>query len=208
MFKSIKSVSNRNTLYKNKYLIYTILNIIILFLTFVNIYFVRFEILTILFYVVYNFLMRQNISVSVPTTKEVSYSLFSQGLLIDIPHNSNDGKSIIFNFQGGTVFSLFYTFANFRRAYLATAWQNENDGEPTFLPGIETPLYIILTVKGKKLDILKHVLYILTREDQYAPYKLPLDFWIKLSYLIEYKKAYKEDVFFLYNKYAKKGNKI
>lgn len=153
---------------------------------------------------VYNFDVRNNVYVSVPIARDVTYSLFAQGLPIDIPHDSDNGENVIFTFKGGTVFSLFYTFANFRRAYLATAWQNDKDGDPTYLPGIDVPLYVILKAKGRKVDELKHALHILTKEKHFAPYKLPIEFWQKLSNLIEYKGSHKEEVFFLYNKYAKK----
>ncbi len=152
--------------------------------------------------------MSHKVYISVPIDCEVSYTLFAQGLPIDIPHDSDDGKKVIFTFKGGTVFSLFYTFANFRRAYLATEWQNDQYGEPTYLPGIDVPLYVILKAKGRKVDELKHALHILTKEEHFAPYKLPIEFWQKLSNLIEYKGSYKEEVFYLYNKYTKKGKEI
>lgn len=151
--------------------------------------------------------MRHNVYVKIPISDDISYSLFAQGFLIDIPHD-DDKESIIFKFQGETVIALFYTFANFRRAYLVTEWQNDNDGEPYYLPGVEVPLYVIYKAKGKKIDKLKHALHILTKVDRYAPFRLPIDFWIKLSNLIEFNNTHKEEVFFLYNKYVKEDKKL
>lgn len=150
--------------------------------------------------------MRHNVYVKIPISDDISYSLFAQGFLIDIPHD-DDKESIIFKFQGETVIALFYTFANFRRAYLVTEWQNQNDGEPIHLPGIDVPLYVLFKAKGRRIDELKHALHILTKDDRYAPFKLPLEFWKKLSNLLELKRSYKEEVFYLYNKYTK-GKKL
>jgi hypothetical protein len=150
--------------------------------------------------------MRHNVYVKIPISDDISYSLFAQGFLIDIPHD-DDKESIIFKFKAGSVIALFYTFANFRRAYLVTEWQNQNDGEAIHLPGIDVPLYVLFKAKGRRIDELKHALHILTKDDRYAPFKLPLEFWKKLSNLLELKRSYKEEVFYLYNKYTK-GKKL
>lgn len=151
---------------------------------------------------------RQTVYVNVPITDKVSYSLFAQGLLAEIPVENNEKDCLIFKFSGGSVFCLFYTFANFRRAYIATAYLNEADGESIRLPGIDIPLYVIFKAKGRKIDELKHVLYILTKEDHYAPFRLKIEFWEKLASMIEYHGSYREEVIFLYNKYATKGRQI
>lgn len=151
---------------------------------------------------------RQSVYVNVPITDKVSYSLFAQGLLSEIPVENMEKDCLIFKFSGGSVFCLFYTFANFRRAYIATAYLNEDDGEAIRLPGIDIPLYVIFKAKGKKIDELKHVLYILTKEDHYAPFRLKIEFWEKLAVMIEYHGSYREEVIFLYNKYAAKGRQI
>lgn len=152
--------------------------------------------------------MRHNVLVKVPVTDNVSYTLFAQGLLIEIPKDSNEEGFVDFKFLGGTVFALFYTFANFRRAYLATEWQNEKDGEPVNLPGISVPLYILYKMKGRKIDELKHALHIMTKQEHYAPFRLPIEFWQKLSVQLELYGSNKEDIYFLYNRYAKKGKKL
>lgn len=152
--------------------------------------------------------MRHNVCVSIPVKGAVSYSLFAQGLLIDIPKDSEDKNYIVFKFSGGTVFALFYTFANFRRAYLATEWESEKDGEATTLPGIDVPLYVLYKAKGRKIDELKHALLILTKKNHYAPFALSIEFWQKLANQIELYGSRKEEVFFLYNKYCKKCKRL
>ena len=152
--------------------------------------------------------IRQPVYVNVPISDNFSYSLFAQGLLSEIPVETQDKDCLIFKFSGGSVFCLFYTFANFRRAYIATAWLNEEDGDVLHLPGIKIPLYVIFKAKGRKIDDLKHALYILTREDHYAPFRLKIEFWEKLAAMIEYRGSYREEIIYLYNKYAAKGRQI
>lgn len=151
---------------------------------------------------------RQPVYVNVPIKDTVSYSLFAQGLLTETPYENTQKDCLVFKFSGGSAFCLFYTFANFRRAYIATAWKNEDDGEAISLPGIDIPLYVIFKAKGRKIDGLKHALYILTKEDHYAPFRLKIEFWKKLAAMIEYHGSYKEEIIFLYNKYAAKGRQI
>lgn len=151
---------------------------------------------------------RMSVYVNVPIKDTVSYSLFAQGLLSEIPYENTQKDCLVFKFSGGSAFCLFYTFANFRRAYIATAWKNEDDGEAINLPGIDIPLYVIFKAKGRKIDDLKHALYILTKEDHYAPFRLKIEFWKKLATMIEYHGSYKEEIIFLYNKYATKGRQI
>ena len=175
-------------------------NIINIICKLYNIIFVYYTIL------IYTLFMNHHVNVSIPIDTNISYSLFAQGLLIDIPQNDDVGN-IIFKFKAGSVIALFYTFANFRRAYLVTEWQNQNDGEAILLPGIDLPLIVLFKAKGRRIDELKHALHILTKDDRHAPFKLPLEFWQKLSNLLELKRSYKEEVFYLYNKYTK-GKKL
>lgn len=146
--------------------------------------------------------MRHNVYVKIPINDEVAYSLYAQGLLSEIPANIND-EYYLLKFSGGTAFILFYTFANFRRAYIVTEWESNLDGEKIFLPGIEAPLYVIYMAKGKKIDHLKHALHLLTKNDEYAPFKLSLDFWKKLSYQIEFYGSDKVNIFYIYNLYLR-----
>lgn len=152
--------------------------------------------------------IRRSVYVNVPITDNFSYSLYAQGLLAEIPTEAQDKGCLVFKFFADSVFCLFYTFAEFRRAYIATAWLDENDGKPVFLPGIEIPLYVIYKAKGRKIDDLKHALYILTQKDHYAPFRLNLDYWEKFALMIEFYGSYREQIIFLYNKYASKGRQI
>jgi len=150
--------------------------------------------------------MRYNVTVDVPYQNQLPYSLFAKGSLIDIPHIDKDGKYVHFKFRGGTVFVLFYTFKSFRRAYVVTGFQNENDGEAINLPGVSEKLCLIFTAGGRKIDELKRVLYILTEEqnDEHKAFSLPLIFWYRLSALIQQKKALRSDIGLLWERFTKK----
>jgi|GEM_PF-902048 len=150
--------------------------------------------------------MRYNVTVDIPYQKQSAYSLFAKGSLIDIPHIDNDGGYAHFKFGGGTVFVLFYTFENFRRAYIVTGWQNENDGEAITLPGVSEKLCLIFTARGRKIDELKRVLYILTEEqsDEHKAFSLPVIFWYRISALIQQNIASRSNIEVLWEKFTKK----
>lgn len=153
--------------------------------------------------------MRKSVEVNVPYSAEsFSYTLYAQGLVTDIPKENEDKGIILFKFAPKSVTALFYNFSHFRRAYLVTGYQDSNDGEPIHLPGIDEPLYVLFKAKGHKIDSLKHAIYILTRSDKYAPFRMKIEFWEKLSALIENNQAYKDNVVYLYNKYCPKGKRI
>lgn len=142
--------------------------------------------------------MRHNVSVKIPQRAGFSYTAFAQGLKIATPEKDSAGNFITFKFLGGTVFAVFYTFAEFRRAYLVTDWESEMDGERIFLPGIETPLCLVWKAKGRKIDDLKRALYWLAEKDGDAAFRLPLPFWQKLSRVLQNGGAKKSEVLYLH----------
>ena len=145
-----------------------------------------------------------NILVDVPQNAQVSYSLFAQGLKITVPLEINKGDFLRFEFLGGTAVALFYTFGEFRRAYIVTGWESDADGERLFLPGVHTPLCMLLKAKGRRIDDLKHALRHLTKEDEFLAFKMPLEFWMRLSSAIQCRKANKTCVMWMFNEFKKK----
>lgn len=128
--------------------------------------------------------MRYNITVRIPQNAKTSYTLFAQGFKIAVPCKEDNGEFVEFKFLGETAIALFYTFAEFRRAYIVTGWESVSDGEKLFLPGINSPLCLILKAKGRKIDDLKHALRWLVKDDDCKAFKMPLLFWQRLSALI------------------------
>lgn len=151
--------------------------------------------------------MRYNITVDIPYGKKLPYTLYSKGFLIDIPHVDEDSGFVHFKYAGGSVIVLFYTFERFRRAYIATGWESDRDGEPVILPGIYERLCLIFTAKGHKVDHLKRCLWLLTMEDKDAVFRLPLLFWYRLAALIQFSGAKKSDVLYLYGQFSRQGKK-
>lgn len=150
--------------------------------------------------------MRYNVTVSVPYSKKMPYTLYAKGSQIAIPNVDKNTDFVHFKFGGGTVFVLFYTFDGFRRAYVATNWQDEKDGEAVNLPGVNEKLCLIYTARGRKVDDLKRVIYILTDEqnDEHKVFSLPLIFWYRLSALIQHSRAARSDIAYLWEQFTKK----
>lgn len=150
--------------------------------------------------------MRYNVTVDVPYLKKLPYSLYAKGLLTEIPHFDKNEDYCHFKFLGGSVFVLFYTFNDFRRAYIVTCWQDEKDGEAITLPGVDQKLCLIFTARGRRFDNLKRVIYILTEEqgDENKVFRLPLIFWYKLAALIHQSGANRSDVALLWETFTNK----
>lgn len=147
--------------------------------------------------------MRGNLYVKIPNKKELSYTLFAQGVKIDIPKEAENSDFFTFKFLGGTAVALFYTFAEFRRAYIVTGWESSKDGEKIFLPGINAPLCLIFKAKGRKIDDLKRFLHWATKNGEFSVFELPLDFWQKLSVLLDcHCKTW--DIYHLYQMYMER----
>lgn len=149
---------------------------------------------------------RYNVTVSVPYSKKMPYSLYAKGSSIDIPHFDENKEFCNFKYGGGTVIVLFYTFNDFRRAYIVTGWKNDKDGESITLPGVDGKLCLIFMAKGRKIDLLKRVLFILTDEqgDEHKAFSLPLIFWYKVAAMIQHDGAVRSDLAILWESFTKK----
>ncbi len=156
----------------------------------------------------YNDPVRYNVTVDIPYEKKLPYTLFAKGYLIETPHIDSNKDFAHFKFLGGSIIILFYTFEQFRRAYIVTGRDEKKDKEYIILPGITEKLYLIFTARGRKVDHLKRCIYLLTREDEHAIFKFPLLFWYRLTGLIQFSGAKKSDVLHLYKQFAKTKRKV
>lgn len=150
--------------------------------------------------------MRHNLTVRVPQETESSYSLFAQGFKIAPPKKDDDGRFLEFKFLGETAVTLFYTFAEFRRAYIVMEWESDADGEKVFLPGTDSPLCLIFKAKGRKIDDMKRALRWLAECYEHETFSLPLLFWQRLSTLIQGGKVKKSGVLLLVKKSLEEKN--
>lgn len=156
---------------------------------------------------------KEHIITQIPYAKNLIYTLYSQGYLIEIPKiDSDEQEYVYFKYRYGTVAVLFYEYRsnprNIRRAYIVTNWQENDVCDPIDLPGVNVLLKPIFIAKGHEIDRLKKCIYWLSEknEDKYKVFTLPLIFWYKLSGLIEYTLVNEIEVKILYDKYADKVN--
>lgn len=149
---------------------------------------------------------RYNVNVAVPYAKKMPYTLYAKGSSIEIPHFDGNNDFCNFKYAGGTVLVLFYTFRDFRRAYIVTGWKDEKDGEAITLPGVDEKLCLIFTARGRKVDHLKRAVFILTDEqgDEHKAFALPLIFWYRLASLIQQGDAHRSDIAVLWEAFTKK----
>lgn len=140
--------------------------------------------------------MKRCINVEVPYLKQLPYTLYAKGSVTEIPSFDKNQEYCHFKFTAGTVIVLFYTFKGFRRAYVVTCYDIDKTVESITLPGVEEKLQLLYTAKGRKIDELKRVLYILTDEqgDEHKVFKLPLIFWYRLAALIQQSGAARSDI--------------
>ncbi|MBQ4377658.1 MAG: hypothetical protein II821_00460 [Treponema sp.] len=133
--------------------------------------------------------MRQSLTVHIPQNQDVSYSLYAAGSKIAVPVLSDNQGEYIFKFTGGTPVVLFYTFQNIKRAFVVTAWQDERDGEPVTLPGVDGKLCLIARFKGYRIRLLDELLKQLIDQDEHYIFTQPLLFWYRLAAVIQYAKT-------------------
>lgn len=133
--------------------------------------------------------MRQSLTVHIPQNQDVSYSLYALGSKIAVPVLSNNQGEYIFKFTGGTPVVLFYTFQNIKRAFVVTAWQDERDGEPVILPGVDGKLCLIASFKGYRIRLLEELLNQMRVKDEHYIFTQPLLFWYRLASVIQYAKT-------------------
>lgn len=144
--------------------------------------------------------MDKHITVTVPYGKKIAYTLFVNGSPVDIPHIEKNGDYVSFKFKKKDIFVLFYTFVDFRRAYIVTGY-NSKLKTSISLPGINEKLSLLYVAKGRKIDHLKRAIYLLTQNDKYKIYYFPAIFWYKLAGLIQFCGAKKSDVLYLYEQF-------
>ena len=149
----------------------------------------QYFILYIFYCMKYSSLMRQSLTVHIPQNQDVSYSLYALGLKIAVPVLSDNQDEYIFKFTGGTPVVLFYTFQNIKRAFIVTSLQDERDGDPVTLPGVDGKLCLIASFKGYRIRLLDELLKQLIAQDEHYIFTQPILFWYRLASVIQYAKT-------------------
>lgn len=120
--------------------------------------------------------------VKIPQKDIDGFTLFAEGNLeLNLFNKATNQTSLIF--ENNSVLILFYTFPNHRRAYVVYNCVSELLPK-TKLPCVSSYVNILYKAQGKKIDSLKHILYLLKHSSSdYVSY--PLLFYQKLCIIIE-----------------------
>lgn len=124
-------------------------------------------------------------TIELPSKAKDGYTLFAEGKLV-----ANDfikGLNLtILSFDSNYIVTLFYTYPHHRRAYVI--YQDKTRLlSKTRLPNVLSPVNILYKASGRKIDNLKHCLYLLKKNSKaYVSY--PTIFYQKLCATVELNK--------------------
>jgi len=150
--------------------------------------------------------MKHNLTVHVPQTENVSYTLYAVGIKADKPILTSDGSEYIFNFLPETPVVLFYCFGKMKKAFVVSGWNDSADGNPIMLPGVDEKLKLLYATVGNKVKKLDGIIKKLTKTDNNEIFLFPILFWYRLTSIIQFKNSKTTLVNGLYNLYAEKIN--
>lgn len=149
--------------------------------------------------------MNAYINVKVPYNTELAYTLYAKGMNVTKPVLDGEGEFYTFTYPASSVMVLFYTFRDFRRCCIVTGWNEGLGMDPVCLPGVEGKLTLLYETRGKKLDDMKRILFLLTRENEYEIFRFSYLFWFHLIALIECSGGKKWEVEKLYRDYKREN---
>lgn len=149
--------------------------------------------------------MNSIINVKVPNTIELAYTLYANGMNLTKPILDIAGEFYTLSYPSDSVMVLFYTFREFRRCCVVTGWNEGLGLEPVCLPGVDGKLSLLYETRGRKLDDMKRILFLLTRENKYEIYRFSYLFWFHLIALIECSGGKKWEVKKLYRDYKRQN---
>lgn len=151
--------------------------------------------------------MKQSLTVHVPQTENVSYTLYAVGIKTDKPQLTSDESEYIFRFMAGTPVVLFYCFGKMKKAFVVKAWGNNSEEEPIVLPGVDEKLTLIYMTKGNCVKKLDGIIKKLTKDDENEIFTFPALFWYRLTSIIQFKNSKPTLINGLYNLYSEKTKK-
>lgn len=122
-------------------------------------------------------------TIKLPNKIKNGYSLFAEGMLIKHYFFKQLYQEHYLVFDDKYIVTLFYTYPHHRRLYVV--YIDETNLLPkTKLPCVLSPVTVLYKARGKKIDNLKHVLYLFKNtSNDYLSY--PILFYQKLFLNIE-----------------------
>lgn len=154
-----------------------------------------------------------SLTVKLPDKKKKDeYSLYVSSKITYLKSFNDLGTLIICEGSG----IAFYSASNSRRAIVFTEINDECKEIPLLegtLPYIKEPVRILYKAKGRKVDLLKFMVYNLEKKYGDTVYELGLIYWLELASFIDSVRrtkgmsgSYKRQVYLITDKYLEKGH--
>lgn len=154
-----------------------------------------------------------SLTVKLPDKKKKDeYSLYVSSKITYLKSFKDLGTLIICEGSG----IAFYSASNSRRAIVFTEINDECKEIPLLkgtLPYIKEPVRILYKAKGRKVDLLKFMVYNLEKKYGDIVYELGLIYWLELASFIDSVKktkgksgSYKRQVYLITDKHLEKGH--
>jgi hypothetical protein len=115
----------------------------------------------------------------IPQKDTAPFTLYVNGFLTGYPAFV-EGRGYYVNVRGPA--ALFYTYRKHRQAYFVL---EGGSGPQSDLPDILTPVRIIFRAKGRKVDLLKRLMYICRKEFGDRAFTFGDEFWMRATALID-----------------------
>ena len=135
------------------------------------------------------------ITVSIPFEKK-GLSLFAHG---GAAHVETLATATVFTFDDKSPLILFYTFPSMRRAYIV---YGKETGCKRMLPLVTPAVTVLYTATGRRIDVLKRMLFLLENLTYGAYFGFDALFYRELGLLLDQKKMHKRTLITLLEKYG------
>jgi len=135
------------------------------------------------------------ITVSIPSRKK-GLSLFAHG---GAAHVETLEDATVFTFDDKSAVILFYSFPSVRRAYII---YGSDGGCKRRLPLVSPTVPVLYTATGRRIDILKRMLFLLDDLTYGAYFTFAPVFYRELGMLLDQKKMHKRTLIMLLEKYG------
>ena len=135
------------------------------------------------------------VTVSIPNEKK-GLSLFAHG---GAAHGETLPDATVFTFDDKSPVILFYTFPSMRRAYII---YGKETGCKRMLPLVTPAVTVLYTATGRRIDVLKRMLFLLDNLTYGAYFGFDALFYRELGLLLDQNKMSKRTLITLLEKYG------
>ncbi len=125
------------------------------------------------------------VTVFIPQKKKDSiYSAYIHGKVVNKYYEKDVGS--LFRIEGTAV--IFYTYSNYRRAYIFTEKEMNRDKLPLLegnIPLVKQKIQLIYSAEGRRFDSLKFFIYRTHKEYGEEIFNYSMDFWLRVAALLD-----------------------